>query len=91
MKTKQKTKGKKEKQTKLLMQIFEIKQILHTIVLCTLGYNTTVASSRRKRSTQTNLVEYGIGGVTTGCRVWNQDVQQWDKTSCKVNILALKE
>ena len=73
------------------MQIFEIKRILYTFVLCTLGYNTTVTSSRRKRFTQTNLVEYGIGGVTTGCRVWDQGAQRWDKTSCKVNILALEE
>ena len=91
MKAKQKTKGEKGKKLNYSCRFFQIKRILHTIVLCTLGYNTTVASSRRKRSTQTNLVEYGIGGVTTGCRVWDQDAQRWDKTSCKVNILALEE
>ena len=41
-------------------------------------------STRRTVSQQTELIEYSVAGITTGCRVWNKGTESWDKTSCKV-------
>lgn len=48
-----------------------------------------IETSKRQSASATNvtLMDLTILTGTTGCRVWNNDSQNWDKTSCRVGYL----
>ncbi|CAC5378675.1 PKD1L2 [Mytilus coruscus] len=48
--------------------------------------NNSTVTSRKRRSAlvqNTTVIEYSILATTTGCRVWDEVAQQWEKTSCQ--------
>ncbi|XP_071131781.1 polycystin-1-like protein 2 [Mytilus edulis] len=68
--------------------LYDEAALIYIGIFITSDKNST-ATSRKRRSAlvqNTTVIEYSVLATTTGCRVWDEVAQQWEKTSCQPSL-----